>query len=88
MSKLLNLRSKVVYAAHVSLFLTIAICSAQESKVMGKIRFEGATKIEKDSGVWVDGDYVEFLKELHGNKKVMLLPGEHGISVCQSGYDD
>ena len=88
MSKLLNLRSKVVYAARFGLFIIVGICSAQESKVMGEIRFEGATKVEKDSGVWVDGDYVGFLKELHGNKKVMLLPGEHGISVCQSGYDD
>jgi hypothetical protein len=86
-SKLLIFRSKVVYAAHLCLFI-IAICSAQESKVMGEVRFEGATKIAKDSGVWVDGDYVGFLKELHGDKKVMLLPGEHEISVRQSGYDD
>jgi hypothetical protein len=27
---------------------------------MGEVRFEGATKVEKDSGVWVDGDYVGF----------------------------
>jgi PEGA domain-containing protein len=88
MSKLLIFRSKVVYAAHFCLFIIVAICSAQESKVMGEVRFEGATKVEKDSGVWVDGDYVGFLKELHGNKKVLLLPGEHEISVRQSGYDD
>src|SRR6202051_2899965 len=88
MSKLLIFRSKGVYAAHFCLFLIVAICSAQGSKVMGEVRFEGPTKIEKDSGVWVDGDYVGFLKELHGNKKVLLLPGEHEISVRQSGYDD
>jgi hypothetical protein len=88
MSKLLIFRSKVVYAVHLCLLMTVAICSAQESKVMGEVRFEGATKVEKDSGVWVDGDYVGFLKELHGNKKVLLLPGEHEISVRQSGYDD
>ena len=88
MSKPLIFRSKIFYAAHFCLFLIIAICSAQESKVMGEVRFEGATKVEKDSGVWVDGDYVGFLKELHGDKKVMLLPGEHQISVRQSGYDD
>jgi hypothetical protein len=87
MSKLLIFRSKVVYAAHFCFFI-VAMCSAQESKVMGEVRFEGATKIEKDSGVWVDRDYVGFLKELHGDKKVMLLPGEHEISVRQSGYDD
>jgi PEGA domain len=88
MSKLLIFRSKVVYAAHFCLLIIVAICSAQENKVMGEVRFEGATKVAKDSGVWVDGDYVGFLKELHGNKKVMLLPGEHEISVRQSGYDD
>lgn len=88
MSRLLVFRSKVIYAAHFCLFFMVVICSAQESKVMGEVRFEGATKVEKDSGVWVDGNYVGFLKELHGNKKVMLLPGEHEISVRQSGYDD
>src|SRR6266849_10104637 len=88
MSKLLIFRSKVVYAVHLCLLMIAAICSAQESKVMGEVRFEGATKVEKDSGVWVDGDYVGFLKELHGNNKVLLLAGEHEISVRQSGYDD
>jgi hypothetical protein len=58
------------------------------SKVMGELHFVGATKVEKDSGVWVDGNYVGFLKELKGNKKVLLIPGEHEIAVRQSGYDD
>jgi PEGA domain-containing protein len=88
MSKPLIFRSRIVYAVHLYLLMIVAICSAQESKVMGEVRFEGATKVEKDSGVWVDGDYVGFLKELHGNKKVLLLPGEHEISVRQSGYND
>ena len=88
MSKPLVFRSRIVYAVHLCLLMIVAICSAQESKVMGEVRFEGATKVEKDSGVWVDGDYVGVLKELHGSKKVLLLPGAHEISVRQSGYDD
>ena len=52
------------------------------------MRFEGATKVERDSGLWVDGGYVGYLKELQGDKKVLLLPGEHQIAVRQSGYDD
>jgi uncharacterized membrane protein len=62
--------------------------SSQSNKVMGEVRFEGASKVEKDSGVWIDGEYVGFLKELKGNKKVLLLPGEHQIEVRQSGYDN
>jgi hypothetical protein len=58
------------------------------SKVMGEVKFEGATKIEREAGVWVDGNYVGYLKELKGDKKVLLLPGEHQIAVRQSGYED
>jgi PEGA domain len=56
--------------------------------VMGEIQFEGKSNVEKTSGVWVDGEYVGYLKELKGSKKVLLLPGEHSISVRQDGYQD
>lgn len=59
-----------------------------DNKVMGEIQFEGKSKVEKSSGVWVDGQYVGYLKELKGDKKVLLLPGEHTISVRQNGYQD
>ena len=53
---------------------------------MGEVHFEGASKVERDSGVWIDGEYIGLLKELKGNKKVLLLPGEHQVEVRQSGY--
>ncbi|HZC24635.1 MAG TPA: PEGA domain-containing protein [Candidatus Binatia bacterium] len=59
-----------------------------ENRVMGELVFEGLTKVDRASGVWVDGQYVGYLKELKGNKKVLLLPGEHTISVRQNGYAD
>jgi PEGA domain-containing protein len=59
-----------------------------ENHVMGEIQFEGRSHVEKTSGVWVDGEYVGYLKELKGSKKVMLLPGEHKITVRQDGYQD
>jgi len=58
------------------------------NQVMGELQFEGKSKVEKTSGVWVDGEYVGYLKELKGSKKVLLLPGEHGITVRQDGYQD
>lgn len=58
------------------------------NKVLGEVELNGATKVERDSGVWVDGQYVGYLKELKGNKKILLLPGEHTISVRQDGYQD
>jgi hypothetical protein len=56
--------------------------------VMGEIQFEGKSHVEETSGVWVDGGYVGYLKELKGSKKVLLLPGEHVITVRQDGYQD
>ena len=59
-----------------------------ENEVMGEIQFEGKSHVEKTSGVWVDGEYVGYLKELQGSKKVLLLPGEHVITLRQDGYQD
>jgi hypothetical protein len=56
--------------------------------VMEEIQFEGKSHVEKTSGVWIDGTYVGYLKELKGSKKVFLLPGEHVITVRQDGYQD
>jgi hypothetical protein len=69
------------------LLLTATRATAQ-NQIMGEVQFSGATRVEKDSGVWVDGQYVGYLKELKGKKKILLLPGKHQISVRQSGYDD
>jgi hypothetical protein len=55
---------------------------------MGKIQFVGASKVEKTSGVWIDGGYVGFLGELKEDNTVSLLPGEHEIAVRQAGYQD
>jgi PEGA domain len=71
-----------------SIFSVGVLSARAQNKVMGEVKFEGTTKIEKDAGVWVDGNYVGYLKELKGNKKITLLPGEHEVVVRQSGYDD
>jgi len=65
----------------------ITVAEAQ-NQILGEVRFTGTTSIERDSGVWVDGQYIGYLKELKGKKKVLLLPGKHQIAVRQSGYDD
>jgi PEGA domain-containing protein len=66
---------------------TTYVC-AQSSDVMGEVRFEGNTQLDRDSGVWIDGNYVGYVKELKGKKKVLLLPGKHEIVVRQAGYTD
>lgn len=59
-----------------------------DNKVLGEVELAGASKVENTSGVWVDGQYVGYLAELKGSKKLLLLPGDHEITVRQGGYLD
>lgn len=63
------------------------LCHGQ-NKVMGEVEFVGATKLEQHSGVWIDGEYVGYITELKGARKVLLLPGDHQIAVRHLGYKD
>jgi len=79
-------------ACSIFMLMLVTLGSAKtvtaQNDVMGELQFEGKTKVERDSGVWIDGNYVGYLKELNGSKKIMLLPGEHQVTVKQSGYID
>jgi hypothetical protein len=72
--------------------LAALLCGSRMAKaqneVMGELEFQGKTKLEESAGVWIDGNYVGYLKELKGKKKVLLLPGQHEVTVRQSGYVD
>ena len=59
---------------------------AQENQILGEVRFVPQNGPAKTAGVWVDGKYVGYLSELKRSKKLLLLPGEHEISVRQAGY--
>jgi len=88
---MLKMRSRRLATALFAFFLfspAVARLSAQSSEVMGEVRFDGNTQLDRDSGVWIDGNYVGYVKELKGKKKVLLLPGKHQIAVRQAGYTD
>jgi hypothetical protein len=60
--------------------------SYADNKVLGEVVLEGATKVERDAGVWVDNQYLGYMKELKGDKQILLLPGVHEIVVREDGY--
>ena len=70
------------------ILLLYATVSYGDNRVMGEVQFEGASSVERGSGVWIDGQYLGYLKELKGDKKVLLLPGEHELSVRQAGFEN
>jgi PEGA domain-containing protein len=59
-----------------------------EDRVQAELRFVAHNNDEKTAGVWVDGQYVGFVKELTGDKKLLLLPGKHEIVVRQAWFDE
>jgi PEGA domain len=59
---------------------------AKNNEILGEVRFEAENGPAKSAGVWVDDKYIGYLKELKGSKKLLLLPGEHQISVRQAGF--
>src|SRR5665213_1603168 len=74
---------------YVSLFLfSLPVVTLAQSQVMGALKFNAPTKIERSSGVWIDGKYVGYVTELKGHNKIMLLPGTHSLLVRQAGYTD
>ena len=59
-----------------------------EDRVQAELRFVAHNKDEKTAGVWVDGQYVGYVKELTGEKKLALLPGKHEVIVRQAWFDE
>jgi hypothetical protein len=84
----LRWRSVMILMFCLAVALSGARTARAQNEVMGELEFEGKTKLEQSAGVWVDGNYVGYLKELKGKKKIMLLPGQHEVVVRQSGYVD
>jgi hypothetical protein len=81
-------RRRLVMTAVVALMTLTATLAFTDNKVLGEVDFQGATSLEQDSGVWIDGQYLGYLKELKGSKKVLLLPGKHEISIRHDGYKE
>lgn len=70
------------------LLIGSAIGLRAENQVLAEVRFEFHNRAEKTAGVWVDGQYMGYAKELKGNKKLLLMPGKHEIVVRQPWYKD
>jgi hypothetical protein len=69
-------------------FVGLGSALAADNQILAEVRFSGASNVEKNAGVWVDGQYVGYLNELKGDKQVLLLPGKHEFAVRQAGYKD
>jgi len=82
-------RFDICHGALLALALLAASAGAYaQSGVLGELAFDPSTKVEKNAGVWIDGQYVGYVGELKDDKKLLLLPGAHEVSLRQSGYSN
>ncbi len=83
-------RSLMISAMLAALFLGAAATHAQQSQTTGEVRFSAYSDDERNAGVWVDGKYMGYAKEFTGdkNKKMLLPPGDHEISLREDGYQN
>ena len=81
-----------VFTIIISVFLCIGPVASgwagSSNDVLGEVQLKAVDKIEKTAGIWVDGQYLGYLKELKGSKKILLLPGRHEITARLSGHLD
>lgn len=64
----------------------IGFAFGAKNQILGEIRLEATNKAAKSSGVWIDGQYLGYLQELRGSRKILLMPGKHKIAIRQVGY--
>ncbi|HTM36593.1 MAG TPA: PEGA domain-containing protein [Terriglobales bacterium] len=78
---------RIAFALSV-IFTSTACLLHAENRMLAEVRFIAHNRAEKTAGVWVDGQYLGYTKELSGDKKLLLLPGRHEIVVRQPWYRD
>jgi hypothetical protein len=61
---------------------------SSENHLLAELKFEPRRDADRTAGVWVDGQYVGYVKELTGDKKLLLMPGKHELLVRQAWYKD
>jgi PEGA domain len=76
---------RVVFA---SLLFSVATATVAINPVQGELEILPATRVENLAGVWLDGQYIGYVKNLRGRGKLVLVPGEHELLFKLVGYQD
>src|SRR5690606_8112249 len=55
---------------------------------LAEIEIDAASRAERDAGLWVDGQYVGYVRQLRGKSRLALMPGRHELLFKLVGYED
>ena len=65
-----------------------AVGAQAANPILAEIEIEAATRLELDAGVWLDDQYVGYVRDLQGKGKLVTLPGEHRLRFQLIGFED
>jgi hypothetical protein len=68
--------------------LGAALAAHADNPILAEIEIEAASKIERDAGVWLDDQYVGFVKDLEGKGRLVTVPGEHTLRFRLIGHEE
>jgi hypothetical protein len=79
---------KAAFLAGAIVSWCIASAAWAAGSLQGVVGLEAAGRLERDAGVWLDGQYVGFVKDLEGRDSLALVPGTHDLLFKLIGYED
>ena len=56
--------------------------------LQGEVEIRPVTKLERNAGLWLDGQYIGSVDALDGRGRLTLVPGEHHLLFRLIGHDD
>jgi hypothetical protein len=79
---------KAAFLALVIVSSCVASGAWAAGSLQGEIELEAASRLERDAGLWLDGQYVGFVKDIEGRDRLALVPGTHDLLFKLIGYED
>ena len=58
------------------------------NSMQGEVQIEAASRVERNAGVWLDDQYIGYVRNLRRSGKLVLVPGEHRLVFKLIGYED
>ena len=75
----------------IALLAVLSVCSTTgnaANPLFGEVDLDTATRTEKNAGVWLNGQYLGYVRDLKGKSKLVLPPGEHNLLFKLIGFKD
>lgn len=82
------MRSVIKLVGTLALGAAISVGGLAANPMLAEVEIKAASRTERDAGVWVDGQYVGYVRQLRGKSRLKLLPGERELVFKLVGYEE